>query len=74
MSLHRYAAPFLEKMCHRPAALLPYLILRFRPVALRPALSRGLPLTENEEFSFYPESNVKTLLLSKGFVDQIPRH
>jgi len=41
-----------RKMCYRPAALPPYFILKLRPVALRPSLSRGLLLAEDKKLSF----------------------
>jgi hypothetical protein len=47
---YRYGAPFLNWLCYRPATLLPYLLTRLRPVALRPALSRGLPFSEVKTF------------------------
>ena len=49
---YRYGAPVLNWMCYRPATLLPYLLTRLRPVALRPALSRGLPFSEVKTFIY----------------------
>ena len=54
-------------MCYRPAALLPYLIPRLRPVALRPTLSRGLPLTGTNDLIFI----VPPTSLSKFSLDTV---